>query len=432
MSHFVLLFIFLVAGHSSSALDATDCEVAFRQTNNSAVVQRVQQELVNGEFPDWENGIFPLSKILVQRQKRIQSLTLEEKESLKWNLRADEKWSALPASYRQFVLMHLYDREAWGSWLDFIHRYGLPMVTPIRVFQATIGEMPDTLREQLIGQIAEVYNTDSPVTVHPYLEPYKFPNVPRLNEEDRGVLRKRWEVPKRVFTLLIHLISNQSSVLAKNLAAGMPVLEAYQRYLSFMDRIFPNAPSAGKGRSGYSASDVHQVLLAMQSKLRQLASDPNFQESNRFFGRPESFFLVFGSFPNGLADFSRGSDIDLAVASEFLAYGREALAEKKVSGFGNWGAIYPGSQALEMAAVEVIKRQVTTDIYDPIGCNHRCITEKKLFSFGLDKLSPILFRVSPYSMTLIVRPTRFRQRLISPDDNLMSYNLADGSVERDF
>ena len=358
----------------------------------SAKASEVKGLLLSKPTDEWYDGFTYFTKEQLKRMDKLEKLSPLEKKSLLVNLLEDPSFKKSPESYQRLVLMSLNDEASWDHWITAISDHGMNTKT-VDYFQNKVSRLPDSLRDHLLTKISQTYenkyasNGSSKILQH-----YKFGDpITNLIPEDRKLeYNQLIKPPKRIYDQLIPELTGGVRNLWDSLKSGEPTLKAYDKYLAEL-RIKMN-----QTRPDYNAEDVHAAGLAIQKKLRELASDPHYQESSWLMGKRKAYVVIYGSFPNGRANFSSGSDLDMAVSYAKLATGeiskdKPPLSFERPDHMGTWD--------MEDEAMKVLKDRLKLGTtYQPE--DHGYVTEKHMHEAGLDQLSPIRLKVTEDSIEI--------------------------------
>ncbi len=363
-----------------------------------AKLSKIESQIISGPAEEWHDGMQSILPSQARKLSTIEALSTNEKKYLLAGLKKNPQFQNLPPSYQQLIRMSLNDLESWSQWIKTIHRYGMNAKTP-QAFRNTIKQMPEPVRRELVRQIGGFYGDKTYKEFMPLLERglSRNPNLNIFTEQEKADISQFWEHPKRIYDNLIPMLTQGPQILRKNLIAGMPGIEAYNIYLKQL--------SEWMNSTTYSAEDVLHTSRAMQVKLKEILKDPQYLEAPSFLSglikqikQNEAYIIIYGSFPNGRANFESGSDIDLAVSYEKLAKGDHNKGKATI---GFFKPRHLSTWEIEEAAIDVLSARLgIKNFYDPQ--KHRVITERKMFNENLAELSPVRLRISAGRIEILV------------------------------
>lgn len=367
------------------------------------------ESLIEGPDTPWEGGSFPLDLNLKLYRKRIENLSTDEKTQLLTTLLEDSRWQKQSDRFRLFIQMLLNHETSWLTWVMEIRNYGLRQLAPFLIFEKTIEQMPESLRSSIIHKIADVYDdSKESLKLHPYLD-FRNPENLGLTLEARANRPRRWFKPKRIFDLMIHMMSGAVAELYEQMENKNYSIETYNKYLFSVRSLMKGT------RGNYSAEDVLAVGLAMQKELRQIISKLHIPEA-------KAEVYIYGSFPNGLANINGNFDFDLAVSTIEITM----LSNEVPDDFHRrlYGISKEGSHSIEVAGLNALKKRTGIIGYDPRKEDHGVISVEKLEQNRLNILSPVLLKITPIAIELVVRKPEYRVNSIFPTfDKITGYSF---------
>jgi predicted nucleotidyltransferase len=280
------------------------------------------------------------------------------------------------------------DLKSWSEFIDQISTYGMG-VKVIQILQASIKNFPKETKVQINQKIFQVYSSkvakERPLELMHY--DFSIGRTALIKSDIKESINQDWAQPKRIFDRIFLSTLDGLSAFRKEIKQGQDQWQAYDKYLATV-----RSESQAK-YAEYTAQDVRLAAEAMQLKLREIIQDPRFVEEERswlfFKKKAKPYLVIYGSFPNGRADFRKGSDIDLAVSYAKLSDG----ANDRLTDFSD--DTYLSTWDLERAAIKVLSERLSIgeEMYKPE--QHRFITKDKLFNSYLSELSPIKIVITP-------------------------------------